>query len=121
MKFAIKFAQALRGAFNQKRCTPPSYNVNNEVFQTWKLSRTTASSAQTSRKLVFKRYSPFKIVEPICQNAVRQNVPPNIWIHPIHVKHTAQVNLQPQDISNESPSQIQPFIDGRGELVIEVY
>lgn len=38
----------------------------------------------------------------------------------IHTEHTSHRKSQPSDIAAKVPSVAQPFIDGKGELVIEV-
>lgn len=100
---------------------PPSYKVGHKVFLSRKLLTTAASKAQPSHNLGVKRYGRFEILEIVVTNVIRVELPHNIHIHPIvPVEHTARVHCQPTDISNSQRQTCQPFVDGVGDLIVEV-
>lgn len=119
--FALTLAQAHQSAYNAKCYTPPSYQIEEDVFLSRKLFTTAASNAQPSKKLGVRKYGPFKIIELIGQNAVKLQHPHNIHIHPVvHFEHTARVRRQPAEIAQPQPLASQPFIDDNGEFFQEV-
>lgn len=119
--FAHRLAQARQAAYNSKKYRPPSYVVGDEVWLSRKYFTDSASSVQKSKKLGVKRYGPFRIIELIGKNAVRLDLPSNIQVHPVvHVEHTARVQHQPSNISQETPPRPAPIPQDDGTSLIEV-
>lgn len=119
--FAQRLAQARQAAYNAKKYTPPSYDIGDEVYLSRKLFNDASSTARPSQKLCVRRVGPFKIVEIINRNAVKNDLPPDISIHPVvHVEHTARAYHQPDHIHASCPERARPFINDIGEEVIDV-
>lgn len=120
-KFAQRLAQARQSAYNAKKYGPPSYKIGDEVFLSKKLFTTAATKVQPSQKLSVQCYGPFEVTELIGKNAVKVKLPDAIHIHPIiHVEHTARRKKQPEDLATKEPPPVQPSIDVKGDLVVEV-
>lgn len=120
-RFAFRFAQVRQSAYNAQRCTPPPYEVGDQLYLRRRLFTYSASAVQWSRKLRVKHYGPYRIKKLIGPVAVQLKLPRNISIHPVvHVEYTKPARTQPRATASHIPAPTKPFTDEHGDLVIEI-
>lgn len=115
VKAMIEIAQRrYKEQADKQRTEDPTFEVGDEVW----LSSQNMNSHRPSKKLDWKYYGPYKILEKVGKRAYKLELPQTIKVHPVF--HVSLLEKKTTDNWNRKPEPLPPVIvDGEEEWEVE--